>query len=154
MHKSEATIYFAGEEARKYVVDIPRQLVTIRSKKKDYKSGDEVSAKFQVGDETLLHIASQRERQIRDMHPGVILLDGFLSHGQVPEMMQENYSSQEWNVASSVAYTIFAADWLYEDMSLEEKRAFSYPDDHYLNGQESDIALIKDPMFDWLFFSA
>ena len=152
---SEHRIHFAGDrDVYQRVIKEPRQMVTVRSERKPFNDGDIVNATFDHSPADKIHVITQREQQIKDIHPGLLLLDGFLTPHTVLEMLNHFYEQKgPWQLNSSVARTLFVPAWMDKQLSpLEQMKLYYGP--AYYEDPNFEPKLLKDSSFGNLFFYA
>jgi len=152
---TEHSIHFAGNaDVYQRVIKKPRQMVTIRSEKKLYQDGDIVNATFDRAPADQIHVITQREQQLKDVHPGLLLLDEFLTPHAVLDMLNHFYKQKgPWEVDSNVARTLFVPAWLDKAVSPVEKMKLFYGPAYY-DDPNFEPKLLKDSSFGNLFFYA
>lgn len=152
---SKDVLHFADEAAYSRIIETPRQLLTVRTKPKQYKTGDAVQATFTNHHPELVRIISQVKQPIQEIHPALLLLDGFVNPPAVLDMLNTYYpqARKKWQLHSPVVRTMFIPEWLNESSEPSEKIRLFHGEKVYKTS-DYELSLIKDPVFENLFYPA
>lgn len=146
---------FKGVQAYNLIIEQPIKLLTIRAAQKNYQPGDVVQAVFpDVGHEggsdpvpriDQIRIISQVAEQIGQIHPALLLMDGFLESAEVAEMMDRQYPEQApWTEESLVWRTFFVPACFAETDLVKQMRLFH--GQAYYGKPDFELDLIRDPL--------
>lgn len=165
-------LHFYGENPEKYrdvVVGqektgmMPVELVTMRRSPKEYQAGDQVWAVFNEGDVegATLQVVLQVTAKIKDIPPGIALLDGCFDTARVVKMMEgiyaEDKNGKPFTKNSEVTYTLFVPAWMLSHLGENENQKLqnvhaAFDPDHHLSDLELSNRVISDPELSKIFF--
>lgn len=149
---SKESLFFAGNGVRERVAVTARQLITVRAGLKPYQAGETVQGTFADGPAESLKIISQVPERVNEIHPGLLLLDGFLRPQDLVRMLKSYYEDRLWNLKSTVVRTMFVPTWVESNLRPVEKMRLFYGKEYY-DKENFEVDLIKDPLLAKYFFA-
>lgn len=119
LQESPIPLQFSGDDVEKMVLQA-KKLVTIRAKAKGFKNGSLVQAEFtnSTGETTnqSLVVVSETTQRATDIHPGLLLLDGYLSAQAALDDLRTYYTFLPNDLKTELTVIFFLHQDVYQQL--------------------------------------